>query len=85
MLQLEVRPDDPYSVFLRVVMVDDDLYLDAAPGRKWHKLLQENPVIKIKLGEKIYAATVEAVDPSTLRKRFLPGRTIYRVKPTRAP
>lgn len=81
LMQLEANPGKPYSVWLRVVSIEGELYLDAAPGRKWHKHIQADPDIRIALGEKIYPARAVRVEDPALAKRFLPGRTIYRIEP----
>ena len=83
LLQLEVRPEDPYSVNLRVSMHDDHLYIDAAPGRRWHKYLKQNSHVRVKLGDSVYPATAERVDDPEITKLFLSGRTIYRLVPRR--
>lgn len=79
LLQLETRPADPYSVYLRVVMRGDQLYIDAAQKRKWHDHIRANPSIRVKLGDYIYrAVAVKMTDPELLTQ-FLKGRTIYRL------
>ena len=80
-LQLEVRPSDPYSVWLRVIVKNQHLYIDAANKRRWHKYLKENPNVRIKLGDKIYPATMTIVTDQDLLDEFLQGRTIYRLDP----
>ena len=81
LLQLEVRPSDPYSVWLRVIVKDQHLYIDAAKNRRWHKYLKDDPDIRIKLGDKIYPATTTIVTDQDLLGEFLQGRTIYRLDP----
>lgn len=81
LLQLEVRPARPYSVWLRVVMNKDELYIDAAPGRRWHRYLKDNPKVRIKLGDKVYTADAIRVIDTDLLPDFLKGRTIYRLDP----
>ncbi len=81
LLQLEVRPEDAYSVILRVRMVDDQLYIDAAKRRRWHRYLKENSHVRVKLGESVYPATAIRVDDPEITKLFLRGRTIYRLVP----
>ena len=81
LLQLEVRPLRPYSVWLRVVMNDDFLYIDAAPGRRWYRYLKGNPRVRVKLGDKIYPATATLVTDPDLLKHFLKGRTIFKLDP----
>ncbi len=80
-LQLEVNPDNPYSVYLGVVVIEGELYIDAAPGRRWHKLLQQNRSVRIGKNGVIYPAVAVRTDDPKIARRFLPGRTIYRVDP----
>lgn len=82
LLQLEV---DGYSVFLRSTVIERSLYIDAAPGRRWGKLLQHADQVRVKLGEKIYRAEVTVVTDSEIIDRFLSGRTIYRLDPITPP
>lgn len=81
LLQLEVRPDRPYSVFLRVVTRDGQLYIDAAQKRRWHTYLKETPNVRVKLGDAVYLATAVPVDDRDITGQFLAGRTIYRLVP----
>jgi hypothetical protein len=81
LLQLEVRPSDPYSVWLRVIVINEHLYIDAADSRRWHKYLEDNPNVRIKLGNKIYLATTTIVTDQDLLDEFLQGRTIYQLDP----
>lgn len=81
LLQLEVRPGDAYSIILRVLMRDDQLYIDAAKRRRWHRYLQENNQVRVKLGESVYPATAVLVDDPEITKLFLQDRTIYRLVP----
>ncbi len=84
LLTLEVRPERPYSVLLRVVMRGEELYIDAAQRRRWHTYLKQNPAVRIRLGEAVYPATAVRVEDPELLDQFLAGRTIYRLVP-RAP
>lgn len=81
LLMLEVRPAQPYSVLLRVVMRGDQLYIDAAKRRRWHKYLQEDSTVRIKLGEQIYPAQAVVEQDPAILQQFLPGRVIYRILP----
>lgn len=80
-MQLEVNPDAPYSVILRCVVIDDVLYVDAAPARKWGKMIQADPRVRVKLGDALYPATATAVTDESITGRFRDGRTIYRLDP----
>ena len=42
-VDLEVRPDDPYSVELNYTVKDGKLYIDPAEGRRWFDYLREDP------------------------------------------
>ena len=84
LLQLEVRPEDPYSVNLRVLLHDNQLYIDAAENRRWHKYLKLNQDVRIKLGDSVYRATAVRVSDPEITKLFIRGRTIYRLVPTTA-
>ena len=81
LLQLEVRPAKPYSVWLRVVMKADELYIDAAPNRRWHKYLKDDSRVRVKLGNNIYPANAIPITKEELLKTFLNGRSIYRLDP----
>ncbi len=81
LMQLEVNPEAPYSVNLRVVVIDGELYLDAAPARKWGQLLAADPRVRVRLDEKIYRATAIPVTNPEITQQFLSGRTIYRLTP----
>ena len=81
LLQLEVRPSDPYSVWLRVIVKNQHLYIDAANNRRWHKYLKDDPNVRIKLGDKIFPAKMTIVTDQDLLDKFLQGRTIYRLDP----
>jgi|GEM_PF-398637 len=81
LLTLETRPERPYSVLLRVTVIDDNLYIDAAQKRRWHTFIKADPRVRIKLGKNIYLATAREIEDELIRDRFLSGRTIYRLEP----
>lgn len=79
LLQLETRPEDPYSVYLRAIVKGEQLYIDAAQKRKWHRFIKANPRVRIQFGDYIYKAiAVKMTDPELLAQ-FLKGRSIYRI------
>ena len=84
LLRLEVRPEKPYSVILRVVVHDGQLYIDAAQRRRWHTYLQQDPRVRVRLGDTVYPATAVVVEDPEIRSRFLAGRTIYKIVPRTA-
>jgi hypothetical protein len=84
LLQLEVRPQDPYSVNLRVVVRDGNLYIDAAQRRRWHGHIKKNPQVRVKLGSKVYPARAIRVSDPEVTEKFARGRTIYQLVPRSA-
>lgn len=80
-LQLEVRPENPYSVRLRVLMNEGNLYIDAAKSRRWHRFLAADPNVRVKLGSKVYPASVTLITDAALLLNFIRGRSIYRLDP----
>ena len=83
LLQLETRPASPYSVYLRVIVRDGNLYIDAAQHRRWHRYIQEDSRVRIKLGDHIYTALAEKVSSPEEVSGFIKGRTIYRLVPSK--
>ena len=81
LLKLETRPENPYSVFLRVSIIDSKLYVDAAPHRKWHQFIKENEHVKVQIGKFVYEAKAVLVDNKALIANFLPGRSVYQIIP----
>lgn len=84
LLKLEVRPEQPYSVILRVVMRDEQLYIDSAESRRWHTYLKQNTDVRIMLGDSIYLAEAVRVDDPEITKQFITNRTIYRIVPRKS-
>ena len=80
-LELEVSGESPYSVILRVVIRGEHLYIDAAQRRRWHTLLKQNQMVRVKLGGSVYPARAVQIEDPDLIRQFLPGRTIYRLLP----
>ena len=79
-LQLETRPEDPYSVYLQVIVKNGQLYIDAASQRRWHDHIKQNPAVRIKLGDFIYPASAIQVTAPEELQGFISGRTIYRLE-----
>lgn len=81
LLRLEARPDDPYAVNLRVTVIDGQLYVDSAPGRRWGNLLADDPNVRVRLGKTIYPARAVRVFDKDVVRSFPRGRHIYRMEP----
>ena len=61
--QLETRPDDPYSVNLAYVQMNDQLYIYAGDTRTtWVEHIEQNPLIRIRIGETIYPVRAARVE-----------------------
>lgn len=79
LLQLETNGD--YSVILRVTVIEGDLYIDAAPTRRWAKHLATNPNVRIKLGNRVYRGFARRVEDLSITSQFMKRRQIFRIDP----
>jgi hypothetical protein len=80
-LKLEVNPTQPYSVILRITVIDEALYVDAAPSRRWSAYLFEGAPVRVKIAGKVYPATTVPVSDPQILNAFFQGRAIYRLDP----
>ena len=80
-LQLEVNPAAPYSVNLRITVIDGQLYIDAAKRRRWYQYLEQDRRVRIGLDGKIYPALAVPVSQADIVSRFRQGRVIFRLDP----
>ena len=78
-VDLETRPDDPYSVQLNYVLRDGKLYIDPAEGRTWFEYLKQDLNVRIRFGDKIYPVTAVLVGRPGELEGFDPDRFIYRL------
>jgi hypothetical protein len=65
-VQLETRPEDPYSVNVWAVAVGDHLYIAAGDSENaWASYIRSDPRVRVKMGEDVYAlrATPTADQP----------------------
>lgn len=80
-VELETRPEDPYSVQLSYFVVSGKLYLDPAEGRVWLDHLRADPRVRARFGQRIYRLqAVLVAEPGEL-DGFDPTRFIYRLDP----
>ena len=78
-VDLETRPDDPYSVELNYFVVDGKLYVDPAEGRTWLDHIREDPHVRVRFGDKVYpGVAVLAGEPGEL-EGFDADRFVYRI------
>jgi hypothetical protein len=68
-IQLETRPDDPYSVNVWAVGLGPALYVHAGAHRStWVEQMEAQPNVRVRAGEKVYelrGARVESQDEFT--------------------
>ena len=84
-LQLEVNPSAPYSVNLRVTVIDGELYVDAAKKRRWYRYLAQDKQVRVRLGGKIYPAVAVQITRPDIASSFIKGRAIFRIDPVSVP
>lgn len=80
-VDLEVRPDDPYSVELNYVVRDGQLYIDPAEGRRWFEYLREDDRVRVRFGNRIYPVRAVLVGRPGELEGFDSDRFIYRLDP----
>ena len=70
-VQLEVRPAEPYSVNVWCVVVDDDLYIaTSSEDSEWIGPIRSNGEVRVRMGETLYPLrAVELGDAPALRAR----------------
>ena len=78
-VDLEVRPQEPYSVELNYVVKDGQLYIDPAKGRKWFEYLRADPNVRVRFGSTIYPVTAVLVGQPGELEGFDADRFIYRL------
>jgi hypothetical protein len=80
-IDLETRPDDPYSVQLNYIVRDGQLYIDPAEGRNWLEHIRADPRVRARFGNKIYPLEAVLVGRPGELEGFDPDRFIYRLDP----
>jgi hypothetical protein len=80
-VDLETRPDAPYSVELNYVLRDGLLYLDPAEGRSWLDHIRADPRVRVRFDDKIYRAHAVLVGKPGELPDFPEDRFIYRLDP----
>lgn len=80
-LELETRPDDPYSVQLNYVVRDGKLYIDPAEGREWLEHIREDPRVRARFGSTVYPLIAVLVGKPGELEDFDATRFIYRLDP----
>lgn len=68
-VELETRPQDPYSVTVWCVAHGDALYVPSrhAENKTWVQHVLDEPRVRVRVGDKIYAGTlVRVTDPAEI-------------------
>jgi hypothetical protein len=64
---LEVRPSDPYSLYIRAYQHKGVLYLNSiSPENRWTQFLLEDPNLRLKVENKIYEVRATRVENPAL-------------------
>ena len=54
-MQLEFRPDKPYSINIWAVGIGQDMYIATGEdGTRWTEYLQQTPLVRVRVRESIY-------------------------------
>lgn len=69
-IQLETRPDDPYSVNLWGVGIGPDFYVATRPeGTGWSENIIADPRVRLRIGNDVFSLVATGVGDSAERKR----------------
>ncbi len=80
-VDLETRPEDPYSVELNYVVREGKLYIDPAEGRTWLEHIRSNPLVRVRFGDEVYPLEAVLVGRPGELEGFDADRFIYRLDP----
>jgi len=80
-LDLETRPDRPYSVELNYVVQDGQLFIDPAEGRTWFDHIRADPRVRVRFGDRIYPLYAVLVGRPGELEGFPEDRFVYRLDP----
>lgn len=80
-VDLEVRPDDPYSVTLNYIVKDGKLYIDPAEDRTWYQYLKEDDRVRVRFGDRVYPLKAVLVGRPGELEGFDADRYVYRLDP----
>jgi hypothetical protein len=78
-VDLEVRPEDPYSVELNYFVKEGQLFIDPAEGRRWLNYIRADPRVRARFGSKVYPVTAVLVGQPGELEGFDADRFVYRL------
>jgi hypothetical protein len=79
-LDLELRPENPYSVRINYVFREGSVYIDPAEGRRWYEHLQANRSVRVRIEDRIYRARAVPVTDPAERSGFDADRFPHRLE-----
>jgi hypothetical protein len=80
-IDLETRPDDPYSVELNYIVRNGKLYIDPAEGRRWLEYIRADSRVRVRFGGKVYPLEAVLVGKPGELPDFDADRFVYRLDP----
>ena len=73
-IQLETRPEDPYSVNIWIVADGDKLYIHAGANRSaWVENMQSNPTVRVQIEDRIFDLHATRVEEQQEFDHFADG------------
>jgi hypothetical protein len=71
-IELEIRPQKPWSLSVWNVVIDGELYVPSAAGarRRWTQVAIVSPLARVRTHRRIYERRIEKVEDPALRKRI---------------
>ena len=85
-LQLETRPEDPYSVNIAFTAMDGRLYINAGNTEtRWVKNIESNPLVRLRMDGALYDLLAERVTDAEEISAFAEawtGQSMFRRDPT---
>lgn len=70
-IQLETRPEEPYSVNIACAVVGDALYISAGANRsRWVENMEANPLVRVRIDGTIYELRARRVTEDSEMQAF---------------
>lgn len=70
-IQLETRPDDPYSVNIACAVVGDRLYVSAGDNKsRWVENMEANPLVRVRIDDEVYELRAQRVTDDAEMRAF---------------
>ena len=70
-IQLETRPEDPYSVNIACAVVGDTLYVSAGDNKsRWVENMEANPMVRLRIDGDVYELRAQRVTDDAEMRAF---------------